>query len=216
MFYPIASLLSKNAQTFLQIINLSRYILGRVFESRASGDTHDLFNQLVFRNLYFVFSYQKVPTESPSVNLQQDIGTCLCDLTLNQCDFNCCCDTDCSSVEIASIFKGGCSVSNYGNVSAIPFCSSQLIKVNHVADMPISVVRESNSALCVVLSNSPIKGTFFSNPGTFTSQSLFLEQYQKASFPIESTNTYDVNDAFSQSSSDYQVIVFLFFDTQGG
>ena len=25
------------------------------------------------------------------------LGQCLCDLTGNQCDINCCCDTDCSA-----------------------------------------------------------------------------------------------------------------------
>lgn len=41
----------------------------------------------------------------------QDLGDCTCDLTVNECDLNCCCDKKCSADDIASF----------------TFCNDQLI-----------------------------------------------------------------------------------------
>ena len=146
----------------------------------------------------------KVKTTPSISNLEQDLSTCLCDLTLNACDPNCCCDPDCSSTEKTAIFKGGCSLEFLGNVSAIPFCSKDLVLVNHIDETPVLLTRNSNNALCVVSANSPIKGTFFSNPGTFTSESVFLEQFGLSPFPLKSS-TYSEENALIKSAKPYQV-----------
>ena len=138
------------------------------------------------------------------VNYQRDIGVCVCDLTRNACDPNCCCDTDCTAAEISSYFKGGCFPSNGGNASAIPICNSNLVTVNHASDIPVVVSQGVNHGLCVALSNSAITGTFFSDVGVFTTESLFLEKYNLNYFPIEDS-IYNLVDEFKLSSTYYHV-----------
>lgn len=145
-------------------------------------------------------------TQNPSItNLNQDLGTCLCDLTRNACDTNCCCDSDCSANEIDSFFKGGCLAPNNGNSSAIPYCSKQLLLINARSDAAsIIVTKDTNAALCVVTSNSPIKGTFYVDPSTFTTQSSFLARYSLSEFPVED-EAYNVENGFSKSVASYRV-----------
>ena len=126
-------------------------------------------------------------TASTILNYNADFGKCICDLTRFSCDPNCCCDSDCSSSDLKT-FKGGCLLeSSAGNTSQIPYCSDQLVSVNVRNGIMMSVYKHGvDSATCVLLSNSPIKGTFYGNPGIFTKDSDFLSKYAFNDFPIES------------------------------
>lgn len=54
-------------------------------------------------------NWDEVPDSPPSArNLNSaSLGECICDVTLNVCDVNCCCDADCLADEIA-LFTGSC------------------------------------------------------------------------------------------------------------
>jgi len=47
----------------------------------------------------FTINWDSVPTTPASAASSQlsSFGSCVCDLTVNQCDPNCCCDPDCAS-----------------------------------------------------------------------------------------------------------------------
>jgi tectonic-1/3 len=92
--------------------------------------------------------------------------TCTCDLVPNQCDANCCCDTDCTSAEVA-LFK---TKQSYCKDTTTTILSvSKCMSTNTVLEVnPSYGLREYNPAdnldgfLCVTKDNNPTKGNFFS------------------------------------------------------
>ncbi|CAF0808410.1 unnamed protein product [Brachionus calyciflorus] len=59
----------------------------------------------MFKKILFIFSINlilslKIITAQTTTSIYQDYGKCNCDLTLNSCDLNCCCDTSCSTLDL--------------------------------------------------------------------------------------------------------------------
>jgi hypothetical protein len=141
-------------------------------------------------------------------NYNQDFGTCVCDLTENTCDANCCCDTDCSQGQIKA-FRGGCllETSSTSNLSQIPYCSDQLVKVNVRDGIMMSVSKQGiQQGICVYSQNSASKGSFYTDPGVFDTESTFQGKYLLQDFLSSSSNS--INDVFINAQS-YMVFLNL-------
>ena len=104
---------------------------------------------------------------------QFDCG-CVCDLTVGQCDANCCCDAECSPDEVTRFESlGACLPAGPQNLS-VASClsvelSQSLVFVNPRSRMS---VRSSSSVLCVAVDNSPILGAFLADPGLLQPSTL--------------------------------------------
>ena len=79
-----------------------------------------------------------------------DVGPCTCDLTVGLCDANCCCDSDCSSTDIALWFK----TCQSRNTLTLPYCSNYLSKVNWYGSINGTATPAVGGGLCVVFTNS--------------------------------------------------------------
>lgn len=91
-------------------------------------------------------------------NYNQDLGTCPCDMTQNECDINCCCDPDCTDFKSSPILSQ-CVTPIYNPL--VPLCSKLLVTVNNLGAMGAVTNRGGDGSLCVVLNNSPVTGFFF-------------------------------------------------------
>jgi tectonic-1/3 len=101
---------------------------------------------------------------------QFDCG-CVCDLHAGECDANCCCDADCSALEVAR-FRGlgACRPQGPQNLSLAsclsPQLSQSLALVNPRARMSVqSSSAGADAVLCVAVDNSPVLGSFLADPG---------------------------------------------------
>nr|KAJ3420380.1 Tectonic-1 [Polyrhizophydium stewartii] len=127
-------------------------------------------------------------TTQPQTNWRRDIGGCACDIHPGLCDPNCCCDSDCTAGE-KTLYFTDCLSSSIGASSAlVPLCSQYLSIVNWESQSGASVFRSSGGALCVVYSNSAVKGSFFDDPGQFVQDSAFATQFSTAAFPASATS----------------------------
>lgn len=98
-----------------------------------------------------------------------DWGPCTCDLTPGFCDINCCCDSDCSTQQISSLFSG--CVASYvqpldRTCFSRPYTRSDYSKL-----------------LCVIYENNAVAGDVYSNISIVTTTSAFISLAQ------QSTNT---------------------------
>ena len=108
---------------------------------------------------------------------QFDCG-CVCDLTAGQCDANCCCDADCSALELArATGLGACRPQGPKNLSltscASVALSQQVALVNPGARMSVqSSSAGADAVLCVAVDNSPLLGSFLADPGLLPASTL--------------------------------------------
>lgn len=79
---------------------------------------------------------------------QTDLGTCICDLTANRCDPDCCCDTSCTSEQIA-LFD---TCNREGLVDDTVTTCAQLARVN-AGLTSVSVATLGSQGVCVVRLN---------------------------------------------------------------
>ncbi|XP_045632879.1 tectonic-1 isoform X1 [Ursus americanus] len=107
-----------------------------------------------------------VPTSGPRPTPVTDVAAlCVCDLTPAQCDVNCCCDPDCSSMDF-SVFSA-CSVPVVMGDSQ--FCSQKaaIYSLNFTANPPqriFKLVDQTNpSIFCIHITNYE-PALFFINP----------------------------------------------------
>ncbi|KAJ3270114.1 Tectonic-3 [Terramyces sp. JEL0728] len=134
-------------------------------------------------------------TSKPLTNWNRDISICSCDLTFNQCDPNCCCDTDCMTNGDEASYFTGCQTTAQ---TVLPFCSSYLDKVTWADGVKIKTIPALGGGLCVVYVNckkgsnvAAVKGDFFEDVGTFTDDTSFTTQYKQGLY-LTSRATYDV------------------------
>jgi len=164
--------------------------------------------QVIYCQVSYTIDWNKVNPDSSILNYNQDFGSCVCDTTTNNCDANCCCDNDCSQGQIKS-FRGGCLMerSMASNTSAIPYCSDQLVKVNVRDGIMVSVAQQGiQQGMCVYAENSASKGSFYSDPGVFSTEADFESKYLLQDFLKTSSNS--IRDVFLNSNS-YMVFLFL-------
>ncbi|KAJ3415305.1 Tectonic-2 [Chytridiales sp. JEL 0842] len=162
---------------------------------------------------------QAALTTTP-IDFQSDLGPCICDLTANACDPNCCCDRDCNDIFNKNTIRT-CQVQP-GSQPIAPFCSNLLLRVNNVntgaagtdtrVQGPTGVYRDSTRGMCVIYNNSPIKGFYYTNPGTvYESDNFFSEQMQHVPYTYGSPG-YGITSlpmAMSKQYSSYQLGDFM-------
>lgn len=140
-----------------------------------------------------------IQSTTPITNFMRDIGQCTCDLTVNVCDSNCCCDADCSSADL--LWFSGCS--NVATSSPLPYCSQYLTTLEWSGLVQGKSYSALGGGLCVVSSNSPIKGTYFAPSAQFTIDSTFSAQFNVAQY-TNSKSSYNllaqVSNAYSSGS----------------
>ena len=93
--------------------------------------------------------------------------TCICDVTALQCDYNCCCDPDCSTDQISRFNSLGiCSIATY-SPSTIQNCYSslQLQSVNPRTPMGGNPTARTavGDALCVVQQNNVQESFYYTD-----------------------------------------------------
>ena len=102
--------------------------------------------------------------------------TCICDTTALQCDYNCCCDPDCSTDQISRFNSLGiCSTATY-SPSTIQHCYSslQLQSVNPRTPMGGNPTARTavGDALCVVQQNN-VQESFYYTDTSLQPSSVF-------------------------------------------
>lgn len=126
--------------------------------------------------------------------------TCTCNLTPNQCDANCCCDTDCTAAEVA-LFKS--SNSYCKDTTATILSVSKCMSTDTVLEVnPSYGLREYNPAdgldgfLCVTKDNNPTKGNFYTAVTTPQSDTVLDSSNVKRTFSFLKTRV--TADAYTQ------------------
>ncbi|ORX47803.1 hypothetical protein BCR32DRAFT_251864 [Anaeromyces robustus] len=113
------------------------------------------------------------------------MGQCICDLTRNKCDINCCCDPDCTS-EMKYFFTGECLPEGPEDKDK-PMCSKLLKKVHNPNVIVTDDYDGSGSAvLCIVMDHNPDMGYFYENPGRIEDKTTFISQFKR----LQSTFSY--------------------------
>lgn len=120
--------------------------------------------------IFEAVDWTTVPSATPAArNLNNAaLGNCICDLTANACDPNCCCDTDCTVVE-ASYFTT-CRDETV-SASGISYCYSPT-KATEIVTMSgfgkaLDKVTPGGDAICLVQNNYPTGASpYFSVPAT--------------------------------------------------
>jgi hypothetical protein len=124
---------------------------------------------------------------------------CLCDVTVGQCDPNCCCDTDCSAAELASFKSNNQCIVNEPNNGTSRFCADtkNIVKVNPKYRMRLEQYSDPyHDFMCVETDNSESQGDFFVDPGA-QPVSVFLKPasvrpYAYAKVPLKVEYPSDV------------------------
>ncbi|KAI8616598.1 hypothetical protein BC830DRAFT_189973 [Chytriomyces sp. MP71] len=153
-------------------------------------------------------------TLPPIYTANEDLSACVCDLTVNECDVNCCCDPDCVTLYgiLGSNYKCvmDASMKSSNNPSIVKTCSGLLTLVNPLGNSGMKSEHDLDSnQLCVVINNSPLKGYFYSDPGSrYQSDSFFSSQIQMKPFSF-GTNSYDVVSPIPLSAGTTQPAVLL-------
>lgn len=142
--------------------------------------------------------------------------TCACDITAAKCDYNCCCDPDCSSHQ-KERFKDldTCSEERH-EPNNIRMCYSdvELSKIVHRGEIKDTDVAEAavTDALCVQTKNLYFEGEFHENTGVKSSTAIFDQSRGKKKYAYNDDyeslsvgEVYDQNDtipAFVQNGTE--------------
>jgi len=94
---------------------------------------------------------------------------CTCDLTAGLCDYNCCCDPDCSVGEVTRFQESEDGCLPEGPARSVMTMCTDVERVNERYPMTYTgtVDKQTSPFLCVAYDNSDIKGIFHNDPGTF-------------------------------------------------
>ncbi|OUM57756.1 hypothetical protein PIROE2DRAFT_17161, partial [Piromyces sp. E2] len=116
--------------------------------------------------------------KEPVLNFKTDIGQCICDVTHNKCDVNCCCDPDCSG-EKKHYFLGDCLPEGPEGKDK-PLCS-KLLKAVHNPNVIVSdqYSDSGSSVLCIVMDHNPDMGYYYKNPGKIEDKTVFINQFKR-------------------------------------
>lgn len=125
---------------------------------------------------------------------------CACDLTAAMCDYNCCCDPDCSSAEISRFEdNNACAFEGYSLATQeLCYSSTQLYKVNPAS--PLSGTPTSKQALgealCVEKVNAASGGYYYTDTAV-QSSTIFTESAGQKDYDyIEESTTTSSTDAY--------------------
>jgi hypothetical protein len=101
---------------------------------------------------------------------------CTCDLTAGACDYNCCCDPDCTDAEVSRFeaSEAGCIL--HEEVPDFQKCYNAE-GVNERYPMAyMGTAKESiDQLLCVAVDNSDVKGDYFEDPGMYEDDSTVFD-----------------------------------------
>ncbi|KAJ8972869.1 hypothetical protein NQ317_013611 [Molorchus minor] len=129
--------------------------------------------------------------------LQRNKGLCICDVHLNFCDINCCCDDDCSS-EDKLIFHH-CETENLHYDTS--YCD--YMKYIYINNTPFEWRVNQNGLFCVVKSNLPPSYTVQRKQPLRSIDDAELEKHNKFSWPKYFTNReakFSSNESFVHGS----------------
>jgi len=105
-----------------------------------------------------------------------DLGPCVCDLLASACDGNCNCDPDCgASARSAFTEQFGVAMARESAANPLPIClpEDSFLKIN-------SPLRLESSPLCVVRSNNPSLGRYFTSPGPSVDNNKVRVEFESA------------------------------------
>jgi tectonic-1/3 len=120
-----------------------------------------------------VVDWSAVPATAPDArNLNSaSLGSCICDVTINVCDINCCCDTDCTSAEVL-LFGTNCLPATVSGPEVDDCVSlnsaTELIRINEWGGT-LDQVKPAKGAVCLERNNYPDGAdSYFQVPSTVT------------------------------------------------
>ena len=176
-----------------------RGFLNLVFLSVVLAQQLPTVNEWTFVTSYGSFPSKEVPPPGCvclTASCQQWDCPCVCDRSAAMCDENCCCDADCSAIEVAR-FKnlGTCLPEGPKNLSVVSCVSSDISKslvyVNPKSRMSVdSSSSGADAVLCVSVDNTPLLGDFIADPGSLEPNVLSLSSVARPfSFKQASSTT---------------------------
>ena len=145
---------------------------------------------------------------------------CICDLTAGQCDFNCCCDPECTADQksrfdddLDSCLDEGPST---GNINKC-YSRTGLSQVNPRCPMTTESTTESsiNEMLCVYYDNSDVKGSYYNDPG-FQTSDIFAESIGEKEYNYESYLYDSESSTIDESQYDKGVLIPAAFQSGDG
>ncbi|KAI9093126.1 hypothetical protein DFS34DRAFT_274252 [Phlyctochytrium arcticum] len=124
----------------------------------------------------------------PLASVYAQAATCICDLTSNLCDPNCCCDPDCSSAARASYFRGEC-LPESGLVSEVPVGGASAGSVCHASAAlnNVAAVLSQGGDQCVSVREGSVRKFALPSPSTYTTAGTFQNIFQQAPYSYSST-----------------------------
>eukprot|EP00058_Branchiostoma_floridae_P014683 XP_002600171.1 hypothetical protein BRAFLDRAFT_66679 [Branchiostoma floridae] len=123
-----------------------------------------------------------------------EVGPCPCDLWENQCDTECCCDTDCTQDDL-DIFTS-CTQGEFGG--------------NHVRELAQycsysgGPQEDWDRLLCVEQDNSPYLGLYYNNPSAIRTETAFRTTYEANAPPYSYDETERRETVETDSSLAYR------------
>ena len=129
---------------------------------------------------------------------------CICDVTAGKCDYNCCCDPDCSVAQV-SRFKNLDSCLKEGgtpDTETLCYSSLELQQVNPKPPMggESAIERAVGEVLCVEKKNTYFQGEFYEDVDLYTSNAFSLPvgtksySYPDSIVPNTPDPVYDAGD----------------------
>jgi tectonic-1/3 len=154
--------------------------------------------------LGYTVDWSSVPATQPAAldTNDRDVGPCICDMRVSECDRNCYCDSDCDAT-IKLHFSE--SEEQGPKTTSVSKCiDPDLVKVNERGGITTSLV---NNLLCVEKENNPSDGDFFIDPGTVSDAQI--ETYKRA-------QPYTLQEDDQQSATTVATIANAATPTDGG
>ena len=104
---------------------------------------------------------------------------CTCDLSAGLCDYNCCCDPDCTDVEVSRFQDSEVGCILHEEEPDFQKCYNAE-KVNERYPMTYTGTTKDaiDQLLCVAVDNSDVKGTYYDDPGSFEDDSTIFDDSQ--------------------------------------
>lgn len=134
--------------------------------------------------------------------------SCTCDLTAGQCDWNCCCDRECTDDQVARFESIDACLPEGGASHTVEQCynENELETIN--PRYPMTTKRSLDSAvdgmMCVVYDNSDVKGDFYDDPGYPSSSSIFDQSAGSKAYDYVDLVTDD-NSIIASTTTEYDV-----------
>ncbi|KAJ8048063.1 Tectonic-1 [Holothuria leucospilota] len=146
---------------------------------------------------------EATPTESTQLEFNTDLGPCICDLTANGCDVNCCCDEDCSDDDRATFSE--CLDQNYLVDTNVCLQSSVVFRNNSP-----DVVQVSDPSLFCVSRDNYVDRNYYTIPDSVqTAEEFEALSTTYASYSFEALVTtnasYEYADFYKSGDPMYTI-----------